>query len=217
MKYNEITVTVARSPSGTLATMIPIRKMTAVINSYLRISERMKKVTPRPTATPVMMWIKCSISTAIGVFPDPNPLAKLAILPMTVLSPICTTTPVQVPSTAFVEKNAKFFVSRGFSWENSGVRVWGSDSPVREELSTYWDKEAKSKTSQLLHVKWCSWDLPTSKLQKQSLSLPGISLKKQRHVIFQNPKKSHPSLFQGWRYQGWKPSKMHICRITFPS
>ena len=73
---------------------------------------------------------------AMGVFPEPNPLAKFAMRPITVLSPICTTTPVQVPSTAFVEKNAKFFVSNGFSWENSGVRSCGSDSPVREELST---------------------------------------------------------------------------------
>lgn len=28
-------------------------------------------------------------------------------------------------------------VSSGFSWVNSGERVWGSDSPVSEELSTW--------------------------------------------------------------------------------
>lgn len=131
-----LTVTVASRPSGTLATMIPIKKMQAVSQWYPRISERIKNVTPRVTATPVIMWMKCSISTAMGVFPDPNPLAKLAMRPMTVLSPVWTTIPVQVPSTAFVEKNAKFFVSKGLSWVNSGVRAWGSDSPVRDELST---------------------------------------------------------------------------------
>lgn len=41
-----------------------------------------------------------------------------------------------LPSTQFVEKKTIFFVSSGLSWENSGVRGWGSDSPVSEELST---------------------------------------------------------------------------------
>lgn len=40
------------------------------------------------------------------------------------------------PSTQLVEKKLMFLVSRGFSWVNSGERVWGSDSPVRDELST---------------------------------------------------------------------------------
>lgn len=42
-----------------------------------------------------------------------------------------------VPSTQLVEKKAIFLVSRGLSLEKSGERVWGSDSPVRDELSTY--------------------------------------------------------------------------------
>lgn len=40
------------------------------------------------------------------------------------------------PSTQLVEKKQILRVSRGFSWVNSGERVWGSDSPVRDELST---------------------------------------------------------------------------------
>ena len=95
-----------------------------------------RKVTPKKTATPVMIWIKCSNSMAIGVFPDPKPDARLAIRPMTVLSPILMTTPVAVPSTALVEKKAKFLVSKGFSEVHSGLLLCGSDSPVREELST---------------------------------------------------------------------------------
>ena len=43
---------------------------------------------------------------------------------------------VNKPSTALVEKKAKFLVSRGFSWVNSAPRLCGSDSPVRDELST---------------------------------------------------------------------------------
>lgn len=42
-----------------------------------------------------------------------------------------------VPSTQLVEKKAMLRVSRGLSWVQSGDLVWGSDSPVREELSTW--------------------------------------------------------------------------------
>lgn len=132
-----LTVTVASKPSGTLATMMPIKKMTASSHSYDIAMAMMKKLTPRKTATPVMMLIKCSISLAMGVLPTPSPLARWAILPMTVLSPVAMTIPFDVPSTALVEKKAMFLVSRGLSFENSGVRCCGSDSPVREELSTF--------------------------------------------------------------------------------
>lgn len=129
-------MTVARRPSGTFATMIPIKKMTASSHSYCILIEIMKKLTPRKTATPVMMLMKCSISLAIGVLPTPRPLARCAILPITVRSPVAMTTPLAVPSTAFVEKKAIFLVSSGLSFENSGVRCCGSDSPVSDELST---------------------------------------------------------------------------------
>lgn len=92
-----LTVTVASKPSGTLATMIPMRKMTASSQVYSRIRERMKKDTPRNTATPVMMWIKCSISAAMGVWPPSSPDASVAILPITVRSPVYTTMPRAVP------------------------------------------------------------------------------------------------------------------------
>ena len=41
------------------------------------------------------------------------------------------------PSTAFVEKNARFLVSMGLSSVQSLPLDCGSDSPVREELSTW--------------------------------------------------------------------------------
>lgn len=92
-----LTVTVARRPSGTLATMMPMRKMTASSQVYPRIRERMKKDTPRKTATPVMMWMKCSISIEIGVRPTSSPEASVAIRPMTVRSPVLITIPRAVP------------------------------------------------------------------------------------------------------------------------
>lgn len=50
-----LTVTVASRPSGTLATMMPIRKMTASNQPYPRMRDRMQNVTPRNTATAVIM------------------------------------------------------------------------------------------------------------------------------------------------------------------
>lgn len=43
---------------------------------------------------------------------------------------------LDLPSRQVVEKKLIFFVSRGLSWVNSEERGWGSDSPVRDELST---------------------------------------------------------------------------------
>lgn len=50
---------------------------------------------------------------------------------------------VTLPSTQLVEKKAMLRVSRGLSWVQSGDLVWGSDSPVRDELST-WPEQEKS-------------------------------------------------------------------------
>lgn len=46
------------------------------------------------------------------------------------------TIPFAVPSTALVEKKPRFLVSSGFSLVKSDPRDWGSDSPVKLELST---------------------------------------------------------------------------------
>lgn len=183
MILNLLTVTVASKPSGTFATMSPMRKMTASSQVYPRIMDKMLKVPPKKKATPVMMWMKCSISMAIGVCPTSRLEARIAIRPMTVRSPVLITTPVAepadelhitfiykiclvllssckrkflfflIPSTQFVERNAMFFVSKGFSLENWGVRVWGSDSPVREELST-WNGKKNVLPSQLRLYFW---------------------------------------------------------------
>ena len=48
---------------------------------------------------------------------------------------------VILPSTQLVEKKAMLRVSRGLSWVQSGDLVWGSDSPVRDELSTWTERE----------------------------------------------------------------------------
>ncbi|KAG8122590.1 hypothetical protein E2320_018075 [Naja naja] len=43
------------------------------------------------------------------------------------------TMPRAVPSTQFVEKKQRFWVSSGFSLVNSVVRLWGSDSPISHD------------------------------------------------------------------------------------
>ena len=46
------------------------------------------------------------------------------------------------PSKHMVEKKAMLRVSKGESWVHSGDLVWGSDSPVNDELSTWrWREE----------------------------------------------------------------------------
>ena len=57
-----------------------------------------KNVTPRNTATPVIRWMKCSISRDIGVWPTSRPDARLAMRPITVRSPVKITIPRHVPA-----------------------------------------------------------------------------------------------------------------------
>ena len=66
----------------------------------------MKKVTPKKTATPVMMWMKCSISRAIGVLPVSRPEARPAMRPITVLSPMLMTIARAVPVSIPANSNA---------------------------------------------------------------------------------------------------------------
>ena len=53
--YFILTVTVANSPSGTFATIIPIRKTIACNHGYSIATEIIKNDIPRNTATPVIM------------------------------------------------------------------------------------------------------------------------------------------------------------------
>ena len=65
-------------------------------------------------------------------------MARSAIYPITVLSPMLMTIPLPLPSLISVPKKAKFFVSRGLSGEvHSSTLSKGSLSPVKGELSTF--------------------------------------------------------------------------------
>lgn len=59
-----------------------------------------------------MIMTKFSISRSRVVIPVLGWLVKVAILPKTVLFPVATTTPVQVPETQCVPWRPMFFVSK---------------------------------------------------------------------------------------------------------
>lgn len=73
------TVTVARRPSGTLATMIPIMKTRFVMIPYPYANPKKKNVTPRKMATAEMILINLWISIESGVSADSAEDARLAI------------------------------------------------------------------------------------------------------------------------------------------
>ena len=82
--------------------------------------------------------INILISFLKGDSPELELAANPAIWPITVFSPVYTTTPLPVPSLQNVPKNAKFLVSNGFSaFVHSGYLINSSDSPVKLELSTF--------------------------------------------------------------------------------
>lgn len=74
-----------------------MKKIMASRKAYPINMATTKKVNPKKIARPAMMSTKCSISIAIGVFSFPTPLAKLAIRPMMVRSPVLMITPVATP------------------------------------------------------------------------------------------------------------------------
>lgn len=97
----------------------------------------MKKVTPKKIATVDTILINRSISIARVVFELLADCARFAILPITVLSPVKMTIPTPVPSVQLVPKNAKFYVSKGFSSVQLGVLRSSYVSPVKDALLTF--------------------------------------------------------------------------------
>lgn len=89
-----------------------------------------------------MILINLSNSFLIGVSPASAVSAKFAIYPIIVLSPMLKTIPFPFPLLQRVPKNATFFVSKIFSGSLQSTDLnKGSDSPVKEELSTFISSE----------------------------------------------------------------------------
>ena len=137
-----VIVTVTSRPSGTLATIIPIKNTTALSQEYPIKRAIMKNRTPRTTAIKVILRTKLLISLLIGVCIASKLETNPAMDPIYVLSPVLTTIPFPFPSSMFVEKKAMFLDSSLLGCEQSGFRLTPTLSPVRLELSTL--KEIKT-------------------------------------------------------------------------
>lgn len=109
------TVTVANNPSGTNPTTIPIANRTLVITVYPKMNPKQKKMIPTVKAMEAIILMKTFNYFLRTVSSSPEDAANPAIYPITVLSPVNTTTPLPLPSLHNVPKKAKFFVSKGFS------------------------------------------------------------------------------------------------------
>lgn len=102
------------------------------------MNPKQKKITPTKTAIERMIVINLFSSCLSGDSPASAEDASPAIYPITVLSPVKTTIPLPDPSLHNVPKKAKFLVSKGLSgFVHSGVLNSKSDSPVKDELSTF--------------------------------------------------------------------------------
>ena len=102
--------------SGTLANINPMKSRSKFIKLYL---SRIYPITTAnidiPNATIEIIITNLSSSYLSIVLPVFEANVALAILPITVLSPISITIPVPLPSTHSVPKKTKFSVSKGLS------------------------------------------------------------------------------------------------------
>lgn len=101
----------AKSPSGTLATKIPIPKIKHYKALYLTTTKaRTKKTTPRLIAITVMIKTNLSNSIRRGDLWLPPEAAKSAIWPIIVFAPMLITIPLPLPYLQRVPKKAIFLV-----------------------------------------------------------------------------------------------------------
>jgi hypothetical protein len=94
-------------------------------------------MTPIDIAIQAMILMKRSISWTIGAVPAEAVEAKLAIYPITVLSPVLKTIPVPEPLVQAVPKKLTLGLSKIFLARSSGILRSSSDSPVSDALLTF--------------------------------------------------------------------------------
>lgn len=102
------------------------------------MNPKTKNTSPTQIDTIEIILMNASSSFLKGVASATLESTRLAIQPITVLSPVNITIPTPFPSLHKVPKKAMFLVSSGlFGWVHSAVLKSKSDSPVRLELSTF--------------------------------------------------------------------------------
>lgn len=100
---------------GTLATVIPIARVKAVIIWNPIKIPTTKTIIPIAIAKIPNLNTNLSIYFYKGVGSSYDPTANPAIWPIKVLSPVNITNPIPLPYLFKVEKNAIFFVSKALS------------------------------------------------------------------------------------------------------
>ena len=107
----------------------------------------MKNNTPSETAIVEMNLMNLAISRESGVSEVSADEAKLAICPITVLSPVLNTIPIPLPLVQAVPKKPTLGLSKMFFAFSSGYLSNSSDSPVKEALLTFISLVLMSTTS----------------------------------------------------------------------
>ena len=124
-------VSVGNSPSGTMATMIPIEKIRSRHKGMPITAPTAKKPMPMAIANAAIMWLRRASSRRIGVMPAVLVWVRWAILPNSVSAPVANTRPRPVPETTDEPASTTFVAcDSGTSSHGSDTRALGSDSPV---------------------------------------------------------------------------------------
>ena len=113
-------VSVGSSPSGTMATMMPIAKMKAFQNGMPIIQPSEKNERPISTARIAIRRLKCAISLRSGETSSPAVCVRCAILPNSVCIPVAKTTALACPDTIDVPASTTFLLSHQvirFGWD----------------------------------------------------------------------------------------------------
>ena len=104
-------VNVGSSPSGTMATMMPIAKMKAFQKGMPIIRPSEKNETPISTARIAVKRLKCAISFRSGETSSAAVCVRCAILPISVCMPVAKTTALACPDTIDVPASTTFLLS----------------------------------------------------------------------------------------------------------
>ena len=141
-------VSVGRSPSGTMATMMPIAKMKAFQKGMPISQPSEKKDRPISTARIAVRRLRCAISVRSGETSSAAVCVRCAILPNSVCIPVAKTTALACPDTIDVPASTTFLLSiRSSAADGPVSRALGSDSPVTAALLTRTPKASISRQS----------------------------------------------------------------------
>jgi len=131
------TVIVIIRPSGTQATIIPMQKTTVEIGGSFMLRQMMRKHKPTPIAKAEISLMKFCTSIASVASEESADVARFAIRPIIVLSPVLNTIPIPAPAVQRVPKKQALGVSKTFTTFFSADLKRSSDSPVSEALLTF--------------------------------------------------------------------------------